>query len=302
MGELAFISSLVGELAWPVAAVALGLIFRKQLRAVFASLAKRMEHLVKLKAPGTELSFSDELIAARSELAQVRTTAALPATDLLTDTAEDEPQGSYYTDNWGGADARAEREAAAAAAIAKLEALERERRSDGSDLRKNSWFAPKAGDRSQLFSDSQVPRVVSMFRDGAIRRVPRLRLNNENLADQAEAQPELVVLSAWEYLLAALTQFAALRGMPLPFPAGDRALAAVAELSESGYGPIPPEAEQVVQRLLTLRNGVRDGALVTKLEAYDYAVTALELADVFIAATPGSAPPARQAPDKTGAP
>jgi hypothetical protein len=58
----ALISSLVSSLAWPAAAVALGLIFRTQIQAVFAGLAERMKHLTGIKAAGfAELSFGDIL-------------------------------------------------------------------------------------------------------------------------------------------------------------------------------------------------------------------------------------------------
>lgn len=67
MGTLAFISSLVSSLAWPAAAITLGLLFRRQLREMLVGLAGRMKHLVGLKAAGAEFSFSEQVFAARAE-------------------------------------------------------------------------------------------------------------------------------------------------------------------------------------------------------------------------------------------
>jgi hypothetical protein len=68
VGILSFISSLVGSLAWPAAAIVLGLIFKKQLGATFTNLAERMKDLTHLKAPGTELSFGERVRQANAEL------------------------------------------------------------------------------------------------------------------------------------------------------------------------------------------------------------------------------------------
>jgi hypothetical protein len=84
VGTLAFISSLVHALAWSAAAVILGLIFRRQVRAMFASLAERMKHLATLKAPWTELSFSDEVFSVRSELAEIVVPARTPDWPIVT--------------------------------------------------------------------------------------------------------------------------------------------------------------------------------------------------------------------------
>jgi hypothetical protein len=62
------IASLTGSLAWPIAAVILGLVFRHQLREIFAGLAKRMGQLTKVKAAGAELNFGDVLLEAKSDL------------------------------------------------------------------------------------------------------------------------------------------------------------------------------------------------------------------------------------------
>lgn len=83
VGTLAFISSLVQALAWPAAAVVLALIFRRQLRAVFAGLAERMKHLATLRAPWTELSFRDEVNAAATELEEIPGREALTGSQKL---------------------------------------------------------------------------------------------------------------------------------------------------------------------------------------------------------------------------
>jgi hypothetical protein len=67
MDWLEFTASVVGSLAWPLAAVALGFMFREQVR-------KLLDKMKSLKAPGgIEASFSEEVkkVAAETEQVQV---------------------------------------------------------------------------------------------------------------------------------------------------------------------------------------------------------------------------------------
>ncbi len=65
MDWLQFISSVIGSLAWPLAAVALGFMFREQVR-------KLLDKMKSLKAPGgIEASFSEEVAKVAEETKQV---------------------------------------------------------------------------------------------------------------------------------------------------------------------------------------------------------------------------------------
>lgn len=56
---LEFVASLVSSVAWPVVALALGLVFRKQITALASQLTKRFERLTKLSGGGFEAQFED---------------------------------------------------------------------------------------------------------------------------------------------------------------------------------------------------------------------------------------------------
>lgn len=57
MGVLEFIASIVGSIAWPLAAICLALIFHKQLTAIFHKLVARMDRLSSMRAGSFEMAF-----------------------------------------------------------------------------------------------------------------------------------------------------------------------------------------------------------------------------------------------------
>ena len=59
MSVLQFIASLASSLGWPIAALTLGLIFRRQLMAILAKLVQRMERLTKMRAGSFEAEFAE---------------------------------------------------------------------------------------------------------------------------------------------------------------------------------------------------------------------------------------------------
>ena len=57
MGVLEFTASLVGSVAWPLTAVGLALVFRRQLVAIFRKLVGRMDRLSSMRAGSFEMAF-----------------------------------------------------------------------------------------------------------------------------------------------------------------------------------------------------------------------------------------------------
>lgn len=81
MDWLQFISSLIGSLAWPLAAVTLGFMFRAQVR-------KLLDKMKSLKAPGgIEASFSEDLKAAAAQAVIVEAASLGNVTKFGTPTA-----------------------------------------------------------------------------------------------------------------------------------------------------------------------------------------------------------------------
>jgi hypothetical protein len=72
MDWLQFTSAVIGSLAWPLAAVGLGFMFREQVR-------KLLDKMQSLKAPGIEASFSQDVAKIVEEAKQVQTEEAPPA-------------------------------------------------------------------------------------------------------------------------------------------------------------------------------------------------------------------------------
>lgn len=103
-----------------------------------------------------------------------------------------------------------------------------------------------------------------------------------SLAD--DAPPTVTVLSAWAFLESLLKELARLLGVT---DTGSLALLAdevITRLDRRGGLPAPDHARSVVQRLQRLRLPVERGAAVTRLEAMDYAETALQITDLLLTA------------------
>jgi hypothetical protein len=242
-----FVSSLVGDLAWPVAAVVLGLIFRQQLRAVFIGLAERMKHLVKLKAAGTELSFGDTLLEAKSELTQAAT---------VTDEAE------VY-----------------AAETAFLQSSHvHNRLSESGNV--NATTEDESGrTRNAVLS---IPLVDPKFSF------------DKGLLVQVQASPESTVLRSWLDVENAIKHLGRIVNVRtdqerLPFTFADQRILEFVEYSMivlsrayQRYNKFDPtNVQKVITRLLTLEDRVSQGGKISKLEAYDYASTAMGILTIL---------------------
>ena len=297
----------MGSLAWPAAAVILGLIFRRQLRAVFAGLAERMKHLSSLKAPWTEMSFSDGVFAARTELAEI----AANGDQAVLQYSRHPKAGASRSRPW----LAWRRYRRLDDALADRDADDYENYEDEDEY--EDWDdAPDVGDDSELTPeqrffrqgrsrDSKRPAAASpslpdyvtvQGRDGP-KRYNFRALTPANLADEAQASPEVTVLSAWAYIETTINGLAEKLGLDEEPDLLLRITVVARDLHNHGRLPGAGNVESLIRRLLALRRDVADGRPVTKLEAYDYAATALRVAkllrDAYEAAPeePADAPP-----------
>jgi hypothetical protein len=100
----------------------------------------------------------------------------------------------------------------------------------------------------------------------------------------SDAPPAVTVMAAWSCLEALLREIAGLTGVS---DTGSLALLAdevITQLDRRGGLPAPDHARSVVQHLLRLKLPVERGAEVTKLEAIDYADTAMQITGLLVTA------------------
>lgn len=262
MGALAFAASLVRSLAWPAAAVILGLIFRRPIRAVFAGLAASMDQLESLQGWGLKLSFRAGI---RSLVQSARTLPVTPG-------AVTEPGPGP----------------ASVIAAAALRALFARRGPRGQD-------EAAAGETADRHLIRELPDHVTFRAGGREVRADLIPLTADNLADQAEISPVVTVLTAWTQLEVAVNTVADV------LAAGDEASFAVrsekviTELNRRGVLPAPGSTLEVIQKLLRLRQAAARGAPVTRQEAYDYAATALRVSGLLLSACARLSPEAEDA-------
>jgi hypothetical protein len=247
----AFISSLVSALAWPCAAVILGLIFRRQLRALFTGLADRMKDLVKLKAPGTELSFSDEMFAAK---------AAFAETDPSDADSSPSPAEASWSESSPGHDGIEQ-------ILAELvKALPNELTLDGTGSAAASLSHLK--DPETLVKQAEAsPKFTVMIAWMYLTHVINLLAARLGVGDgrYADLGPD----SRWTIFDRVL----------------DKAEVVISELYARGNTGLPRNTLSIVRRLATLEGEVLEGDhVVTKLEAYDYATLALRISDILLRA------------------
>jgi hypothetical protein len=71
MSVMSFIATLVNTLAWPIVVLVLGFIFRHQVAQLMHNLAERVKHLTKLQTPAGSAEFDNQLIAVKEDIAPI---------------------------------------------------------------------------------------------------------------------------------------------------------------------------------------------------------------------------------------
>jgi integrase len=269
------IASLVSSLAWPVAVVILaGLIFRRQVGAIFSELAKKMKDLTKVKAPGTEFSFADNLISARTDL-----------------------QALTFSTNFLSASTHSAWQALARESADRPLVSVEELLLDSGD----SGAPLEVSDDDPLI---EIPKGHSITSDDSIivdrpykartlrwPLVASLEIGHEkplgHLADQAEASPVETVRSAWLAVETSIRLLARILGMGTDashdgnFYGFAASVLTNAKLAGAATPDIGTQLS-LIQKLWDNKSQVLNGnQRISKLEAFDYATTAEQTAAVI---------------------
>jgi hypothetical protein len=282
---LAFIATLVQALAWPVVVVILALILRRQLRAMVAQLAERMKALKTLKAPGTAFEFEDDLIDVKDKIARL---AKVSEKDHIT--------GS---DLFSGADDLIP-PAPGEDRFRDVQSPDQDGYPDQDDGYLYGYPDPDEIPDPAGYSDQRGYPEARRYRQPRGYRRPAIpdevmiadsdskvflltqTITRDNLAALAENSPEATVIAAWVIVERSIRRIAQRLNIDVKENSfAWLALTALNTLEDRGAFAESANVWSIMQKLNSLRDAVASGAKITKLEAYDYASTALQLAKIL---------------------
>lgn len=247
MSILAFISSL----AWPVVVLIVVLVFRRQLHTLAGNLAERVKHLTKVQTPMVSADFEGELVKAQSEI----DLSEIDFTALARQAASD---------------------------IASV--------TSGAESLPGEPASSPPPRRGVTVNPPETPDVIVKGVDGRVEYIVQAKhFTFDNLPELAQNSPEGTILTAWnlvEETILDLAQSVDMDDSDLDNRSISNDWPTDELLRRLGpYLPIgsnPDAVLSVINRLSRMQNTIVKGRPgTTKLEAYDYAATALRIVDIL---------------------
>jgi hypothetical protein len=239
MGVLAFIASLVGNVAWPIVVLVLALVFRHQLVGLVNNLAERMKHLKRLQTPAGSAEFDDQLIEVKEEIAPLVNGAEQKAIE------------------------------------SQLEVTTKEL-----DAMPQGTALHESPDMPLVHSESSEGQNITDWVSA-----DRIVMDNSDLSELGQESPEAMVLGAWNRLETTIDLIALNLKIGVKKRRYSSSLASIVigRLNELEVLNDAEDSITVIARLRGMRNSVAHASeKITKLQAYEYAVSALQMTNLLI--------------------